>query len=261
MAQTPTEEFYTALQHAYRFFNDRLYDGALSECLITVQREKNVMGYFSFKRWASASKDKGVVHEIALNPAYFAQYPLREVLQTIVHEQCHLWQFEHGSPGRRSYHNKEWADKMESIGLMPSDTGAPGGKRTGEKMADYCIRGGRFEKACLELMKERFELPWIDRKTATSAPPVLHGYDSSTSIDENPVSEEDAELVELLNQSVADLVPDIVPEAEQQEAIAVEAKKKQKVKYSCSECAANVWGKPDLAINCGKCQQPFEEVA
>lgn len=258
--QTPTQEFYSALQHAYAFFNTELFGGKLSDCLITVQREKNIMGYFSHKRWGSMKN--GTVHEIALNPAYFAKHPLREVFQTIVHEQCHLWQYEHGKPGRRGYHNKEWADKMESIGLMPSSTGQPGGKRTGEKMSDYCISGGRFEKACYELMKGGFNLPWVDRKPARSEPPVIRGYEASESInqsaDEPMAIELDTDLASLLNQPVAELVPDIVPSQELQQAVQQIAQKKQKIKYNCSGCNGNVWGKPNLKILCMSCNQAFE---
>ena len=38
----------------------------------------------------------------------------------------HLEQAHFGKPSRNGYHNKEWADLMERVGLMPSDTGAPG---------------------------------------------------------------------------------------------------------------------------------------
>jgi predicted SprT family Zn-dependent metalloprotease len=36
---------------------------------------------------------------------------------------------------------------------------------------------------------------------------------------------------------------------------------KNKVKYSCPSCDANVWGRPDLAISCDDCGERFEEVA
>src|SRR6266852_3158095 len=36
---TPTEQAYTELQHAYDFFNTRLFDGHLPPCLITMQRK------------------------------------------------------------------------------------------------------------------------------------------------------------------------------------------------------------------------------
>ena len=48
----------------------------------------------------------------------------------------HLWQHHRGTPGRGRYHNQEWAEKMIEIGLMPTDTGKPGGRITGDHMAD-----------------------------------------------------------------------------------------------------------------------------
>jgi hypothetical protein len=42
---------------------------------------------------------------------------------------AHLWQWEFGSPYKNGYHNTEWAGKMIEIGLMPSDTGLPNGKK------------------------------------------------------------------------------------------------------------------------------------
>jgi hypothetical protein len=49
---------------------------------------------------------------------------------------------------------------MESIGLMPS-SGQPGGKRTGDMMADY-PSGGRFLAACESLLTSDFSLSWCD---------------------------------------------------------------------------------------------------
>lgn len=37
------------------------------------------------------------------------------------------------------------------------------------------------------------------------------------------------------------------------------AKQKNKVKYTCPDCAANVWGKPGLAIACLECEQQYKE--
>jgi predicted SprT family Zn-dependent metalloprotease len=33
---------------------------------------------------------------------------------------------------------------------------------------------------------------------------------------------------------------------------------KNKVKYTCPGCGANVWGKPELAISCDECEERFE---
>jgi hypothetical protein len=34
---------------------------------------------------------------------------------------------------------------------------------------------------------------------------------------------------------------------------------RNKVKYTCPSCEANVWGKPDLSIRCGDCATDFEQ--
>ena len=147
----PTMQMYSFVQDAYDFFNDKLFAGELPPCLLTLQREKNTMGYFSSNRWQGGGKH--VVHEIALNPAFFITHKPLELMQTLVHEMVHLWQHEFGKPSHRAYHNTEWANKMESIGLMPSDTGEPGGKRTGQRMSDYPIEGGAFYLQCIVFAK------------------------------------------------------------------------------------------------------------
>src|SRR6516225_9588180 len=82
--------------------------------------------------------------EIALNPATFRGRTDREIASTLLHEMVHLWQYYFGKPPRKGYHNREWGDKMESLGLMPSEDGQPGGKRTGQRVTHYIIEGGPF---------------------------------------------------------------------------------------------------------------------
>lgn len=38
-------------------------------------------------------------------------------------------------------------DVMEEVGLMPSDTGRPGGRKTGQHMSGYPIQGG-LSRSC-----------------------------------------------------------------------------------------------------------------
>jgi predicted SprT family Zn-dependent metalloprotease len=158
---TPTEQAYTELQHAYDFFNTRLFDGQLPPCLITMQRKNRTYGYFSGNRWNSLAGT--VTDEIAMHPAHFATRSAEEVLSTLVHEMVHLWQHHFGTPSRRAYHNRAWADKMEAIGLEPSDTGCSGGKRTGQHMSHYIRDGGPFHRTCAALLAEGFAISWRDR--------------------------------------------------------------------------------------------------
>jgi hypothetical protein len=49
--------------------------------------------------------------------------------------------------------------QMEKVGLMPSSTGEPGGKRVGPRMTHYIIENGAFAKA-FAAMPATFLLPW-----------------------------------------------------------------------------------------------------
>jgi len=246
----PTKDFYDELQKIYDIFNEKLFGRSLPNCLITVQRQKRVMGYFSSHRWVNNDGIK--VHELALNPAYFTSCNFIEVFQTMVHEMCHLWQFEHGTPSRRSYHNKEWSDKMVSVGLIPSSTGAPGGNKTGQNMNDYPEKNGLFEKVCIELYKNGLFVKLFDRfPEARKINSITNNNNDiciSHNIDDDVVSDEDA--LKNLYTIVSEVVVDIIPIEEVRAAAA----NKQKAKYTCTKCFSSVWGKNGLNLRCNNCQ-------
>lgn len=232
----PTFQAYGELQEAYDHFNRTLFDAALPPCLITFQREKRTYGYFSSKRFVH-QHDKKITDEIAINPSYFAVVPLLEVLQTLVHEMAHLWQFHFGSPGRRGYHNKEWAAKMESIGLMPSSTGEPGGAKTGEKMADYAIEGGRFMAAANELMTSDFRISWLDR-----FPPMREKSTVLDLLGTLQLGTQTADSGEG-GQDGGELASLIEPQGPRNRS--------NRVKYRCGCCGVQVWGRPEIRLLCG----------
>lgn len=143
----PTSVAYGELQEAFGHFNDELFDGELPECLITLQRRRNTYGYFSASRFMEAA---GIaqIDEIALNPQKWKYRTVEANLSTLAHEMVHLWQQHFGRPSRRGYHNREWAAKMLSIGLIPSHDGQPGGHQTGQRVSHYIAPDGRFARAC-----------------------------------------------------------------------------------------------------------------
>lgn len=257
MQQRPTEEAYAELQQAYDVYNDTLFDGVLPPCLITFQRQKKTFGYFSSMRFGRRDGIKS--DEIALNPEYFAVVPMIEVLQTLVHEQTHLWQSHFGKPSRACYHNTEWADKMEEIGLMPSSTSRPGGKRVGQYMGDYVISGGRFEQATADLLSTGFMISWLDRFPVQL--PASHVYpEVSASV---PV----ADNARLTAERPVSLLPASALEAPSATLIATFIEKTKtgnrsnRSKYSCPSCTLNVWGKPGLKIGCVTCDVVLMESA
>ena len=165
----PTTQTYTSLTAAYEFFNRELFDGSLPPCLITIQRHRGAYGYFSSERFASVEDPNTVTDEIALNPMHFATRRPVKVLSTLVHEMVHLWQYHYGKRPRHGYHDKQWAAKMREVGLIPTDTGAPGGKETGQKVTHLIDEQGRFASAVNNLLAEHPAILYHDRSNKTGA--------------------------------------------------------------------------------------------
>lgn len=155
----PTKDTYDQLDRAYDHFNAALFDGRLPQCVLTLHRKKGARGYFWGDTW-SERDGKSLSDEIALNPEIFRQRTTEEILSTLVHEMCHLQQHYFGKPSRSGYHNKEWAQMMRAVGLIPSDTGKDGGKDTGQRVTHFIEAGGHFEDACAKLLDQGFTIPW-----------------------------------------------------------------------------------------------------
>ena len=171
---TPTEIAHQELSLAYAHFNDALLGGDLPFTLMTLQRTRATQGLFTPDRFINS--EAVTVHEIAINPQIFAMSTIKEVLAVVVHEMVHVYAHQHGLQGRRGYHSSGWADKMEAVGLMPSTTGQPGGKRVGERVAHYIIPGGPFDQAADALIATGYTITWLDRIAA-------YWYDAETAAD------------------------------------------------------------------------------
>ena len=253
MSKNPTEETYTELDIAYDFFNKHLFESRLPPCLITLQREKRTYGYFSKKRFVN--KDGEHIDELAMNPSYFGIRSIPETLSTFVHEMTHVEQEYFGKPSRNGYHNKEWGRLMERVGLCPSNTGQEGGKRTGQQMSHYIVKGGAFDVACKQLMSEEFTLSWYDR-----FPPVNPSTFLFTPLEIDLDDEEDGEQ-------------DLEQDDEQDDDVAISptllsfptgsVNKSNRDKYRCPVCANQVWGKPNMKLKCGEdsCNDAVMEVS
>lgn len=257
----PTEELYQSLECAYQHFNEELFDGVLPPVLFTVQRQKGTLGYFVPDRWSSPSGSN--CHEIAINPAHMGESRVIDVMQTLVHEMAHCWQYCFGTPSRYGYHNKEWAYKMIEVGLQPTVTGKPGGAIVGEHMSDYVIENGRFKHSCISLIQKReFHIPWIyrltyssgKRNTALSAisenlKPVEHEQEWRGSVEmSGEISREPNSLdtEHYLYSMYRELMPEntfVIPPV----------RKNSKSKYQCPSCYLNVWARSNVRLMCIDC--------
>lgn len=217
---------FKTLENIYYYYNYKLFDGQLPECIITLARHRGANAVYAPDRWIKREQSNEV-DEIMMNPETMNR-PVRLWHSTLVHEMCHTWQrrFE---VYKGAYHDRVWGKKMEEVGLMPSDTGEPGGKKTGYRMTHYIIEGAPFDLAFKEITSEQLnslELPYIPNPLYTASLPTLpSGVDPTTGT-----------------------VTTIVRR---------KTKSGVKIAYSCG--CSTVWGKTGLSLDCNSCKQPFAE--
>ena len=235
----PITLLYDAMQIGYRHFNNDLFAGKLPEVIFTSQHQRGVMIYFSPNRLASVDGKK--CHELVINQQSISGATLIELLERLVHEMVHCWQTNYGEPAGGCYHNKEWADKMIEIGLMPSDTGKPNGKVTGQKIFHYPIIDGEFILSCERLLSNQKFIQSLSLKSSSN-----HVFSS--------IEADHSELIAsaCIKETSIALLLNVIAEKVNFN-VAMLAKKKVKVKYSCSSCKINVWGKTGLLLKCNSC--------
>lgn len=270
----PTSEFYNLFVHLYSFYNRELFGDSLDMPIIVVTRKKNVFGHYSYQRWRDSSSN--AVDEIAVNPLMFNKYPITEICQTIVHEMCHQWQYQYGTPTKTGYHNTEWSEKMQSIGLMPSSTGKPGGAVIGQKMSDYPIPDADFivqterlisTEIFTKLYYENLNVDQDDTQIVHVHYPLeeeenidadeyteVEFHDDDTTVHDN--SSDD--FYQFLDRGEEEKPPKkSKPKCMDREYLLQQNEKKAKIKYTCNICDTNVWGKPELSIICGSCKSKY----
>lgn len=206
----------------YTIMNRCLFGGRLPRCMITLERRGNAYGYFRPR--AFENLEGTTAHQIALNPACFTAFGDVEAYQTLAHEMCHLWREEfgprnkNGSTGTQGYHCKHWVRKMEEIGLIPSHTGKPGGRKTGYRVADYLKEGGPLDLLIRQILIHGLRIDWRD--------PFIAGRRAGAS-------------------------------AEAADGAAAAPRRRTRDKFSCPRCQQNARAKPTAKLICGLCHIPM----
>lgn len=254
---------FNTLEDLYQYYNQKLFGGKLAECLVNLSRHGGAYGFFAPKEWIETDNDskirdsttkigrkKGrVIHEISINPDSLYRTE-KSWHSTLVHEMVHLWQEDWGKTSRQCYHNQQWADKMESLGLMPSSTGQFGGYKTGQFMSHYIIPEGKFEKVFEEITPE-------NHKGLTLPYSLNRQFMNFVDMDED--------IANSLAWLKA-LSPEPVIKGKKVDIytfLGLSRKSAQtgtnlKVKYTCG-CYNNVWGKAGLYIQCMDCNEIFQQ--
>lgn len=111
---------YAMLQAAYDFFNAKFFDSRLPKVFFTIDwHNKKSNGYFCPHKLVSKEDAEAKASVIALNPDHLAR-DVYEVLATLVHEMCHVWEFEEfiKDPYKlTSYHSKRFEKRLSECAL------------------------------------------------------------------------------------------------------------------------------------------------
>lgn len=216
----PGNEIYGALFRAYDLMNRSLFDAKLPPALPSLRRNKRSKGQFHYR---CLCDDKGhYIDEICLNPECFGAGLEEEILSNLAHEMVHLWQHHYGTPGRGNYHNREWAEKLKSIGLHPSSNGRDTGQETGDHMGQFIVALGPFEKVATELIDTGFKIDW---------------------------------------RSCAEAVVEACEQTKPGTETTSKTTSGQRIKYSCSVCGWNIWSSAGAEGDCRKDHTPAPFIA
>jgi hypothetical protein len=262
------------LQYAFDELNRRL-GLHIKPTMIRIARERPTFAWFvpdAVTRFDGVD----VIHEIAVNDTYFAARTLFDSLASLGAVMVEAFWYERGRAVKDGYRHVWWAHKMETIGLMPSASGERGGARTGRKMSQYIIEGGRFQRACDQLLESGYLISWFSRFAAakpagmSSAPSSLEDTPASnvTSAAAKGAIEvpDPSELAR--NEALVILKrakPSEMPEERLRGAFdriiwERTPTKATQVKYSCKcETPNHVWGRKRLRLTCDDCGLPFAE--
>jgi hypothetical protein len=146
----PTQTQFAAYQQIFDHFNRRLFENSLPDCMLSFSRRRSSShALFTSAQWREGAGSAKA--EISLNVKQLREAEPIEVMAVLVRQMVHLWQERYGHPSNNGYYNREWAEKMAEIGLMPSATGLPGGRRTGQGMKHFIEPEGRFSQAFSEM--------------------------------------------------------------------------------------------------------------
>ena len=225
----PLIEQSQAYNGAFDWFNEKLFDGQLPRPMLCLTRNANVIGgYFNKAKWHDEAGNS--VHEIAINANMMEQGNIVELMHTLIHEMIHLKQEVVGKPSRHGYHNSEYADWAENMGLHCKDMKT--GKRTGHMIATKIEDGGKAAKA-IALLPDEHIFPWMAVSTGEDG--NESGGGGTGTGEGSGGGTRGGDGSEPPRRSGA------------------------RSKFTCAICGLNAWAKPGAKLVCGECDKALIE--
>ena len=187
-----------------------------------------VVAYVQADALYDKSNDKKLQY-MAINPDYLNR-SLGEIVSTICHELCHVYENAFIHIARGGYHDKQWAELMSDCGLTPVYL-----NKSKTAVTHKIAEGGVFEEFVKKFEEE-------------------HGKDFFNIVSYS------SELQKRTRKElgIEDGEDDDEPRADNADK-PIKKYNRNKIKYVCPECQAKVWGKAGLNIYCSDCECSFEE--
>ena len=173
-------------------------------------------------------KNNKKLQYMGINPKHLDR-DVGEILATICHELCHLYEVAYIHIPRGRYHTKQWADLMADCGLEPKYL-----NKSRTAVSETIIEGGIFEQFIKDF-KEKYNEDYFNIVEYSQS--VEHRTKVALGIED---SDEDT------------------PKADNADK-PIKVYNRNKVKYTCPNCQSKVWGKAGLHIECTDCTCAFEE--
>lgn len=167
---------------------------------------------------------------MGINPRHLNR-DVGEILATICHELCHIYENAYIHIPRGGYHDRQWAELMNDCGLNPVFL-----NKSKTAVSTKIVEGGKFAEY-IEIFKD------------------FHGEDYFNIVEYSPLVEHNTRVA--LGIEDGDIVSD-TPKADNADK-PIKKYNRNKVKYTCPDCQSKVWGKAGLHIECVDCACSFEE--
>ena len=166
---------------------------------------------------------------MGINPDYLDR-KIGEILATICHELCHVYEHAYIHIPRGGYHDRQWAGLMEDCGLEPVYN-----NKSKTMVNHKIVEGGAFEDFVKKFTEENgedyFNIVSYSQEIARRTRKEL-GIEEGEDEDE-PKPDNADKPVKKYNRN--------------------------KIKYVCPDCGSKVWGKAGLNIFCNDCSCDFKE--
>ena len=215
-----TNELMRNLQALYNELNAGLFSGQLPQVIIRLLNKKS-KGSYKPAVFAEVANGSEKLDQITVNPIYFED--IRVVAAWMAHNMVHHWQqhFGNDKPSRITYHNAEFAKKLESIGFEIIGSG--------QDLDQKPIDGGAFDRV---FSRSEVVINWKSTE--------VEGADADGQAPAQPASNSTP-----TSQPVAS-----TPAASR-------SRGKGRSKYTCPVCNLNAWAKPGVnSLYCGCNNRP-----